>query len=534
MTEQIRNRDRTSPALYVSQEPDALNSDIEALTVIQESTSGNGPALNVLTSNTGTPAVVVQTNGPALVVKNSDHKAVYTLGANGLTVIAGVPGTPDAATLPYGRPGSVNTGLAIESSFSGGEDSGSGTDSTGRINLYSYQRAQNGSFGENIRHFLMRRDAKSMDAWYFAVKTDGTLASGYDPTSRDPMPSGIKWTPGAWSGAHWEANDHLSAHMHWELEIPDSTGALQGRIVVPFGNTTTQVFGLDKTNIGINQADLTMHSATGGVIRIAGSTSFTKDLEFSLDSDGGDASRRWKLRADAVAESGSNAGTNLGIFRYADDGTINSIPAFKIVRSNGNVGINKATPVATLDVTGTLAASGNALGQFTPASHAMLAWSYDPALIVNSHATSNGNVYWIKMPIAADGTISNILYYVSVVATTPVTSQNFAALYSSSGALITSADIGSGTTSTGLKTVAITPQAVTAGSFVWVALLFNAATAPNIGRMGGTANIASVVNAGLLTSQSRYAIASTSQTTLPSSITPSGISLGNPIWAAVS
>jgi len=83
-----------------------------------------------------------------------------------LTGSVKVDGVGNTATLPLGRPQARATGIAINSSFQGGEDSGSGVDTTGRLNLYSYQRAQTGSFGETIRHFLMRADAKAMNAWY--------------------------------------------------------------------------------------------------------------------------------------------------------------------------------------------------------------------------------------------------------------------------------------------------------------------------------------------------------------------------------
>lgn len=497
--------------LVVRQDPASGTSNNAALFVQRLAALGKGLALRVFTAGgssarfEGGPVEVVATSGTKL---NSE--------------------------LPHGRPGTVgDTGIDVLSSFAGGEDDGTGTDSTGRINLYSYQRAQTGSFGENIRHFMMRKDAKSMDAWYFPVTTDGTLSSGYDDATRDPKNNGIKWTPAAWTGAHWEANDHNSLHMHWELEIPDSTGALQGRIVVPFGDTSTGKLGLDKTNIGINQADLTMY-ASSGLIRVAGSTSYNKEIEFSLDISGGTSYRRWKLRgADATAESGNNVGSNFAIFRYADDGTINSTPVVKLLRNNGNVGINKTTPVAALDIVGTAAVSGNALGIFKPNDQSFAAWAYDPALIVNSHATTSGTMYLIKQQIAADTSVTKLQYYVSVVASSVTSGQNFAGLYSSSGTLLQSVGIDSDLTSTGLKTATITSQALTAGSYVWVALLFNAGAAPNIGRMGGLANIATVVNANLLASQYRFATSGTGQTALPSSITPANNVAGNPVWAAI-
>lgn len=510
---QFYSGDPDQDDVVIRHDPPSGFSNNVALLVQRLATAGKGLALRVFSAGPG-PSASFE-GGPVR--------------------IAGTPGTHDPSSLPYGRPGTTGeTGLSVYSSFDGGEDSGSGTDTTGRVNLYSYQRAQNGSFGENIRHFLMRKDAKSMDAWYFPVTTDGNLAVGYN-NSRDPLPDGIKWTPGAWTGAHWEANDHGSQHMHWELEIPDATGALQGRIVVPFGDTSTQKLGIDKTNIGINQADLTIHASTGGLLRIAGSTTYNKDIEFSLDSDGNASYRRWKLRgADTTSESGGNTGSNYALFRYADDGTINATPVIKAIRSNGYIGINKSSPVANLDVAGTVAASGNALGEFKPINHAMVAWSYDPAMIANSHVTTAGNIYLVKLAIAADATVTKVQYYVSVAGSSVTSGQNFVGLYSSSGTLLGSVGVDSDITSAGLKTATISSTALTSGSYVWAAFVFNTTgTMPNLGRMGGLTNIQQVVNANLTASQYRFALLTGSNTSLPSTVTPGNFGSSNPIWAGV-
>jgi hypothetical protein len=57
---------------------------------------------------------------------------------------------------------------------------------------------------------------------------------------------------------------------------------------------------------------------------------------------------RWAFGTDAATESGSNAGTNFGIFRYADDGAYLGAPIF-ITRSSGNVSMSN-----NLSITGSL------------------------------------------------------------------------------------------------------------------------------------------------------------------------------------
>jgi hypothetical protein len=72
------------------------------------------------------------------------------------------------------------------------------------------------------------------------------------------------------------------------------------------------------------------------------------------------ALQRFGLYVNNTAESGANAGSNFAVRAYADAGTLLTTPLF-IQRSTGNVGIgNNLTPTSTLDVTGTLAVSGNA------------------------------------------------------------------------------------------------------------------------------------------------------------------------------
>jgi hypothetical protein len=258
-------------------------------------------------------------------------------------VMADATGSASYTALPKGRVGrSENAGLLIGSSFAGGEDNGAGTDSTGRLNLYSYQRADVGSFGETIRNFAMRADAKTMQAFYIPVQSSDSTG-GYDPATRNPKASGVTWQPVAWQGAHYEANSHGSIHGHWELEIPDSTGALQGRLEIPFidqskgggyGASSGQLdgarIGIDYTNIRTNLADFSVRAQnilTGDYagqttcLRVGGDNTKVKDIRLSATSDMIASGNRWALRANIDTESGSNAGTNFQLLRYADDGT---------------------------------------------------------------------------------------------------------------------------------------------------------------------------------------------------------------------
>lgn len=263
-------------------------------------------------------ALVLSVEGETghVLVEELDHKLV-------------INATDGDAGYPIGQAGAVETGLSVLSSFAGGEDEGQPGqfDSTGRINLYSYQRADVESYGENIRHFLMRGNAKSMDAWYFP---DGGYNGSLEPVGT--------FKPVVWTGAHWQANDGLSNHKHWSVETPDSTGAIQTRFEIRFGDTAVNnaIAGLDKTLIMTNLADFVVRCANGQELRLSASAGTEKSLMFSNDSLGANAHRRWRLRATSETESGGNAGTNFQLARYDDTGTFVDNPIV-VSRSTGNV-----------------------------------------------------------------------------------------------------------------------------------------------------------------------------------------------------
>lgn len=269
-------------------------------------------------------------NGPLVPIDADNNRRLdQTLPLSGGTLTGKlvVNANSEVAGYPLGQSGAVESGLSVLSSFGGGEDDGTGTDSTGRINLYSYQRAQTKSFGENIRHFMMRGNAKSMDAWYFP-------SGGYD-ASLNPVGT---MKPVVWTGAHWQANNGLSNHKHWSVETPDSTGAIQTRFEIRFGDPTVgdSIAGLDKTLIMTNLADLVVRCTNGQELRLSAAAGTEKGLMFSLDSEGADQYRRWKIRATSDTEGGSNAGTNFQLARYDDAGTFVDNP-ISVSRSTGNV-----------------------------------------------------------------------------------------------------------------------------------------------------------------------------------------------------
>lgn len=234
------------------------------------------------------------------------------------------------------------------------DDVPNGEDGTRRLNLQSQQRANTNSFGETIRHFLIRKDAKAMEAYYVPK-------AGYDENreaiadfNEDGSIADItQWQPVSWTGSHFEANDHNSNHVHWELEIPDASGALQGRLEVPFADPVTGTVGLNKTFIRTNLCDFVVRTSNGQMLRLSSSKGTHKPIEFNHDSEGNSEFRRWILRANDTNESGSNNGTDFQLLHYADDGTFLG-QAMHVDRRTGNVvlGSSSSTFGVKLDING--------------------------------------------------------------------------------------------------------------------------------------------------------------------------------------
>lgn len=148
----------------------------------------------------------------------------------------------------------------------------------------------------------------------------------------------------------------------------------------------------------------------------------------------------------------------------------------------------------------------------------MLAANVDPVDSSGTLAMTAGSVYLLKIPIRSALTATNILLILTTAGSGASTG-SFVGLYSSAGTLLSgSADqAGPFTGSLGVITCPLTaPQALTAGTFVWAAVLSNLATTqPTLAR-----SQASGTNALLTAAGFRFAINGTALSALPGSVTP--------------
>lgn len=174
---------------------------------------------------------------------------------------------------------------------------------------------------------------------------------------------------------------------------------------------------------------------------------------------------------------------------------------------------------------------------FTPSDLAYLAWTYDVGLASSASTPTTNVVNLYRVNIRQAISVTNVILGVATAGSGLTSGQNFVGLYNSAGTLIgTSADQTTPWGTSGLKTAALVggPFALSAGTFVWVAVVSNTGTStPNLFRT--SAGNSTVMNAGFTAATARWATNGTATTALPGSITPaSNVLAGVGYWAGLS
>jgi hypothetical protein len=339
----------------------------------------------------------------------------------------------------------------------------------------------------------------------------------------------VTYNPIAKGASDWDVpvnaafSDHEARIVQNTTDIATNTTSISTK-VSKSGDTMTGLLLLNNpSNISlIAQANGTNNLAefknSGGTVRTAinptgnlqtSSTAFiTTGMQVgSVNTDFGNGTGGIIGIDDATASP--NANPTGGVIVYSEGGVL------KVRQSDGSV----------------IDTSGLRNLDFQARDHGLEAWTNDPYISPSSSSITNGTMYVVKLMIRRPTTISNLWYVVTGAAVTPTASQNWIGLYNSAGTRLAQADIGTALTSSGTKSQAITPQAVTAG-FVWVAILGNAATPATLIR--GSSGESSP-NINLPTAERRSAIAGTGLTALPASFTPSTLTTSNSLtlFAAV-
>ena len=223
-----------------------------------------------------------------------------------------------------------------------------------------------------------------------------------------------------------------------------------------------------------------------------------------------DTNDRWNVSSTGVMQYGSGAAT----------------PDTNLYRGAANV----------LQTDDSLNVGTHALGQVQPGDQNLLAWAFDPAMVIGGQTITPGTQYLVGLYVNQAVNVTNIYWSVTAAAGVATTGQNFVGLVqpgTTQGTLLRSTEVSASITTTGLKTTPITSQAVTPGLY-WVVMMFNyTGAALQIGRQGS--EIAGIPNVGLTNGLYRFATCGATKTSLGNfPITLSANVLSAPtLWAGI-
>jgi hypothetical protein len=144
--------------------------------------------------------------------------------------------------------------------------------------------------------------------------------------------------------SHAKANNpDQQDHNHISIETTMSPagnhpGELYTRFEIPFDQDVSEI-----------RTHSSNFNVMDGIMRIAGTNGVKRDLQWAKAEQGNKVTPRWAMRTDAAEESGGNAGSNLQIIRYSDEGEAVDTP-LSITRSSGNIGIGNTDAQTKLDI----------------------------------------------------------------------------------------------------------------------------------------------------------------------------------------
>jgi hypothetical protein len=212
----------------------------------------------------------------------------------------------------------------------------------------------------------------------------------------------------------------------------------------------------------------------------------------------------------------STARTNLGLGGAAilNVGTAAStVAAGNDSRITGAAQSGAAVSFSSLDVT------GQALGLATPRARGLIGWSTDPGNVAAGSTMTLGTVYLVGIYVNRSVSATTIYWgFTTTAVTSPTAGQCFVGLYNSSGTRLVTAAVESVAGTTGLNATTISSTALTPGLY-WVGLVFNGSSAGTHYRAASLTS--SVLNIGVTAASFQFATNGTTQTSLPSTITPS-------------
>jgi hypothetical protein len=170
-------------------------------------------------------------------------------------------------------------------------------------------------------------------------------------------------------------------------------------------------------------------------------------------------------------------------------------------------------------------------GGWAPSHFGWQAWAYDPNALTSGVTQAANVVLLVGLQLGQAIPITKVYFALSAAAVTVTGAQ--AGVYNASGTLLVSADASARVQTTAFQAVTVSSTTIGPG-LVWAALVGQATTMYGVYR-GAAAVSGPVSNLGLPAASTRYGTysAGVSGGTLPSSITPSGITqVASQFWAA--
>ena len=339
-------------------------------------------------------------------ITNDGHTTIVTI--NDSQDLSGyVPYTGATSNVDLGAYKLTSSGLTITSTNIGGENT---ADSTGRINLNSYQRAEDpNNFGEVTRIYSRHARSKQMIAWYDAFQTGTcTLSSStWTATSHyltdtyrvvlsttDALPSGfsvgttdeygnttgvvyyvvgkttntfqLSATKGGaaisgsgGSGTHtftivpqlkvWAGYHYLPNDVSDTL-TPHEHWSVEVNDANGLIQTRFEVMATNANTTQVNTFNSNF-TVIQGVLGVTGAEGQNKQIVIYKAGVDRNKTARWSLIGNSTSESGGNTGTDFKISRFDDSGAFIDSPFF-IKRSTGYIGIGDTTtsPSATVHI----------------------------------------------------------------------------------------------------------------------------------------------------------------------------------------
>lgn len=170
-----------------------------------------------------------------------------------------------------------------------------------------------------------------------------------------------------------------------------------------------------------------------------------------------------------------------------------------------------------------------------PVHHGFLAWTDTPAAVAGTPiAATSGFAILSKIWVPSAVTVNTVTVVIGTAGAGLTAGQNFAGLYSSAGTQLgVTADQTVAFGSTGAKAMALTaPVALTAGTFIWAAVLAKGTTVPLFYFHSGVPN---VINVGLTAATARGGyFGAGALTALPASFTPNTLVLNYQMFVGLS